>query len=276
MQNKNQSIMIKKNNILALLTSISFSLLFLLISCTNNKGPDPLDCTVNPVLIQSVNSTDAGCGQSNGSIQIVAKGGNGKYMYSLDGINFQDSGKFTGLLAGNYNISVKDGNECNVSESATVANNSGFSFSFTTTESGCGGSAGSITLTVTSGIPPFQYKIEGAAYQASNVITGLPRGKYNVFAKDSIGCEVTAQVQILTGISLDKDIMPLLASNCAVSGCHDGKSGIVDWTIKTNVISKASLIKQKTQDKSMPKGGSITDAEIQTIACWVDDGAKNN
>jgi hypothetical protein len=266
--------MMKKKIVTLLLAAFVFS--FFIISCSNNKGPEPVDCTANPVLIQSVNSTDAGCGQNDGTIQIVAKGGNGKYLYSIDGTNYQDSGKFLNLFAGNYNVNVKDGNDCNVSGTVAVGNNTGFSISFLTKESGCGGSAGSITITTSFGVPPFQYKIEGNSYQPNNVFSSLNSGVYKIFAKDSAGCEVIAQAKIFTGISLDREIMPLLAANCAVSGCHDGKSGIPDWTIKTNVINKASLIKQKTQNKSMPKVGSITDAEIQTIACWVDDGALNN
>ena len=53
------------------------------------------------------------------------------------------------------------------------------------------GTNGTITLTATDGISPYQYSIDSVNYQASNVFR-LPAGHYRVFAKDGNGC-TTAQ-----------------------------------------------------------------------------------
>ena len=98
-----------------------------------------------------------------------------------------------------------------------------------------------------------------------------------VFVKDNNDCEISSTVRVPFGTSLETDVMPLLESNCAISDCHDGGNNLPDWKVKGNVISYAGVIKQRTENGSMPPMGStITDAEINTIACWVDDGAQDN
>ncbi len=46
------------------------------------------------------------------NVIIVNTSGNGIYQYSIDGINYQDSNTFTGLLSGFYTVYVRDKNEC--------------------------------------------------------------------------------------------------------------------------------------------------------------------
>lgn len=247
-----------------------------LFSCSNEKGPSPNDCQLNPVKIVTIQSSLATCGAQDGSLEITASGGNGEYTYSIDGTNFQSGHKFTGLQAGSYNVSVKDMNDCVADTLAMVISNSGMTISATDHSTGCGGSSGSITVTVTGGDRPYQYNLNGGASKSDSVFSGLSSGKYSVTAMDSRGCEVIITRQLLNGTSLNQDVMPILTANCTLSGCHDGKSGLPNWNDKNLVISNASLIRQKTQDKEMPKNGTLSDHDIQTIACWVDDGAKNN
>jgi gliding motility-associated-like protein len=48
---------------------------------------------------------------SNNSITVVPEGP-GSYVYSLDGINYQESPVFSGLNAGRYTVYIKDDNNC--------------------------------------------------------------------------------------------------------------------------------------------------------------------
>ncbi len=79
-------------------------------------------------------------------------------------------------------------------------------------------------------------------------------------------------------VSLQKDIMPLLATQCTFSGCHNGDNGSSrNWTEKEDILAKSAGIKLRTQNRSMPLSpGSLTQAEINLIASWVDNGAKDN
>lgn len=59
-------------------------------------------------------------GDETGSITVVPIGGSGNFAYSLDGINFSDATTFTDLPAGDYNLIIKDINECTNSINGSV------------------------------------------------------------------------------------------------------------------------------------------------------------
>jgi len=56
----------------------------------------------------TLTSTSAGCGKSDGSINVATSGGTGPYAYSRDGVNFQSSSHFSSLAVGSYTVTVKD------------------------------------------------------------------------------------------------------------------------------------------------------------------------
>ena len=74
--------------------------------------------TINPLpIINSENSTDVtACGITDGTITIVASGGSGSYLFSIDGgATFTNTtGIFTGLDVNSYQVVINDGN-CQVS-----------------------------------------------------------------------------------------------------------------------------------------------------------------
>ncbi len=78
-------------------------------------------------------------------------------------------------------------------------------------------------------------------------------------------------------VSYSATIQPLIATNCMP--CHGEDGGIPEapnLTTYTAVQSRASLIKEVTQSRRMPQEGTLTDAEIAAIKCWVDAGAMDN
>ena len=88
-------------------------------------------------------------------------------------------------------------------------------------------------------------------------------------------------------------ILPILVSNCAMSGCHDAGSaseGII-LTDYVQIINTGSVapgnsgnselveaITENNPDKIMPPpgNGSLTSSEINLIQQWINQGAKNN
>jgi len=80
------------------------------------------------------------------------------------------------------------------------------------------------------------------------------------------------------GTSFSQSVLPIIQANCAVSGCHAGQQ---QPTLQshTQISSNASKIKLRTSNGTMPppqSGNSLTQEEIDAIACWVDAGAPNN
>ena len=83
-------------------------------------------------------------------------------------------------------------------------------------------------------------------------------------------------------VSFGDDVAPIVETNCAISGCHNGDNGSDrDWTNFQKFQDHATEVRRRItlpadDPDHMPASGSLTTAEIQTIICWVDQGAKDN
>ncbi len=149
----------------------------------------------------------------------------------------------------------------------------------TTDADGCDSSNGNIVVSATGGDGNFTYSIDNNNFQSSNTFNNLAPGDYEITAKDGEGKTATAEAKILSGVSLSNAIIPIINANCAVSNCHDGSQSIPNFTVKSNIISRAGNIRSLTGSKTMPppsSGRSLTDSEIALIDCWVNDGAADN
>lgn len=73
------------------------------------------------------------------------------------------------------------------------------------------------------------------------------------------------------------DVLPLIQNKCATA-CHNAFSTNAGGPLTnyTQIANKADLIKFMVETRQMPQVGTLTDAEIKIISCWVDAGAKNN
>jgi hypothetical protein len=58
----------------------------------------------------------------------------------------------------------------------------------TTTPTCIGGATGTILASASGGMAPYTYSLNGSAYQASNLFTGLAAGSYTVSVKSNTGC----------------------------------------------------------------------------------------
>ena len=87
-----------------------------------NQCTSTLDVTVldDTDLMFSVSLKGSGCNSENGTITVVASGGNPDYTYQLDQGTFQTDPAFTNLALGTYEVTVKDANGCEFSESHQV------------------------------------------------------------------------------------------------------------------------------------------------------------
>ena len=75
------------------------------------------------------------------------------------------------------------------------------------------------------------------------------------------------------------NIAPIIETKCALgSACHGEGStnGVGPLLTFDHAKSGASRIKAAVMSGAMPKNGSLTQAQINSIRCWVDGGALNN
>lgn len=149
----------------------------------------------------------------------------------------------------------------------TITSPPKITFTKTSTNVLCNGAAtGSITVTATGGVPPYSYsKDNGATWQTSNVLSGLPAATYLVQVKDSNGCiapdgnqpvNITqpasaVAIQLVAEVNPSTDIATDGSIDVTVTG---GVSPYTyNWTSSTNNIAG-----QSTNEDLANLGGTAT------------------
>lgn len=165
-------------------------------NCTVTGGSyvlgEPPELLINQTNIQDVSSCHGG---SNGSIEIIAAGGSGQIYYSIDGgVNYQTAPLFEGLTAGNYQIMIKDDNDCiTVGDLAVLSEPPQLSVDqvLKTDIQGCNGEEnGTVTIQASGGTAPLYYSIDGGITYFDNAgyFTNLPAGTYHTYVQDVNNC----------------------------------------------------------------------------------------
>ena len=158
-----------------------------------------------PVAALSVSITseiDVLCyGEATGSATALAAGGTAPYTYSWD--NGQTEATATGLVAGDYVVTVTDANGCTTTAEVTIAQPSApLTIEITSQEDElCYGDAnGAVDITVSGGTPGYLYlwtTIDGSGLDPNaEDQTGLTAGTYEVEITDANGCTITETVII--------------------------------------------------------------------------------
>jgi gliding motility-associated-like protein len=182
-----------------------------------------------PLKAEMLNITPNICrGDSNGSITAGAGGGTSPYMYSMDGINYQTSSSFNGLMAGMYMIYVKDNNDCLTDTIALVTepDTSVQLFLLGIKDISCVNvDDGTIQVTSRYGSLPVSYTLNGAAVGVDTFYAGLPPGNYIVEVKDQLGCKSTGKFVVQPS-----DLRPFIRiDSIGTVLCAGDDDGYVDW-----------------------------------------------
>lgn len=167
---------------------------------------DPLIITQpEGFVIESVTALDPSPrGARNGSIRVTTNFEGPGIVYTLNGGSPQASPLFSNLPAGTYTVLAAIGSVC-AQRTVTLG-----AFDFTTTiitDPSCPtGPLGSLRITATGGVPPYQYSIDsGETFQSSPVFTDLVAGRYTVVVRDSTRRTVTHLVDLGTIIPPTSD-----------------------------------------------------------------------
>lgn len=120
-------------------------------------------------------------------ITAAASGGTGALTYSLDGLTFQPDPEFAVLASGTYTVTVRDASGCTGTATATVAIPALTATTMVPQPIRCFGGTTTLTLTADGGIPPYEYRLEGGAYQPDNTFTGLTAGAQTLYVRDAAG-----------------------------------------------------------------------------------------
>jgi hypothetical protein len=181
---------------------ISNSVSFIPSSSTSYTvtGTDGITCTyiatalvtVNPLpSFTFVKNNVSGCGPL-GNISMTSSGGTGVKTYSDNGgSSYSGASLFSNLNVGTYTLKVKDANAClSPVTSTVVSTNQGITFTTTVVNATtCTTANGRVTVLASGGSGFYNYaKDGGAAYQSSNIFTGLLPNTYTIKVKDANSC----------------------------------------------------------------------------------------
>lgn len=155
---------------------------------------DSITVTEPPIINLTTTTIDAHCGQADGQATVVANGGVGGYSYLWipSGIT---SATATNLFAGNYTVTVTDGNACLMQSTVTINDLPAPTALITgTTNVNCfGGNDGSATVLAAGGTAPYTYlwtPIGGINATATTLTTGV----FSVVVTDANGCQSTPAI----------------------------------------------------------------------------------
>ncbi len=167
----------------------------------------------------------------NGQITISATGNYSPFTYSIHGFAgpFQSSDTFTGLDTGQYQIAVKNTNDC-IALGDKVSINCPYEIKILDISaddvSTCYGDCnGSVTVTVGGGNSPLSYSIdEGAHFGNEYYFPDLCIGNYRVIIEDSQGCRDTTNY---VTINQPTQVVINNVTHTDVTGCFGDSTGTI-------------------------------------------------
>ena len=199
--------------------------------CISTTGINLANLT-GPAITNTV-TTAGNCGNATGTITVSATGAAVPLQYSINGISFQASNIFNGLLPGNYTVTVKDANGCLVTRPVVVSTTAGPQvLTATIVHAACGNANGSITAAASGGVGALQYSLNGTTYQVGTIFNALAAGTYTLYVRDVNGCIKSIPVTVLNLPA------PVLTATASPATCGAGDGTITaDATGGTGVLS---------------------------------------
>lgn len=174
---------------------------------------DANGCTVSDIatisqpdtlIVQTQDIVDVSCfAGGDGSINFDKSGGVGGATYDI-GFGNQNSSFFNGLTAGNYMVTITDGNGCMDTALAAVGSPQELISMIVSTNNATtqgGGMDGNVTVVANGGTGPYQYSLNGTT-NFSGVFDNLTAGTYAITITDANNCQTTATATI-TEITLN-------------------------------------------------------------------------
>lgn len=79
-------------------------------------------------------------------------------------------------------------------------------------------------------------------------------------------------------VQFSANVLPIFQSSCAAAGCHNAGSsnGPGALTTYAEISAAKTQIRAAVLSGAMPKTGSLTAAQKNSIICWIDAGGLNN
>ncbi|TXI88050.1 MAG: T9SS type B sorting domain-containing protein [Crocinitomicaceae bacterium] len=190
----------------------------------NCQISETIEITQPDALAIQLSAVDVLChGLATGSASVDAIGGQGAYTYSWT--NGATTASISNLVAGNYEVTVTDENNCSFTNSIDVNQPTApLAFDFATTDNVCfGGTSGSATVVVSGGTAPYTSGWSNSISSLTN--PNLAAGIYSFQTTDANNCVLTESIEIFepTQISITDSVRTNIS-------CFDFTDGAINFT----------------------------------------------
>ncbi|MDG1238567.1 MAG: SprB repeat-containing protein, partial [Flavobacteriales bacterium] len=192
-------------------------------------------------IIPNLEITSEGCDGASGVITAVPSGGSGVYSSYLwdDGLA-QTSNPATGLVPGNYTVTVTDDDGCFRTESIALNSPTAITSSTSETQTICSTSSdGTSTITVSGGLAPYNLSWLGTGGSSGDpvgdeidnagenfLISPLAADNYTVTITDASGCVETESFTITNPIAISQ------TNTKTHIACNGDGNGVIDFTVE--------------------------------------------
>lgn len=160
--------------------------------------------TLNNVMVSDISTdpseyTNVICyGENNGTATVYPDGGLTPYSYLWSTNPSQTTPTAINLPPGAYYVTITDNIGCMTYDTVFINQPDSLSLVVTFENESCiNNNDGAISITVSGGIPPYQYNWTGSPLQVPDLIN-LADGNYSVTVTDSNNCTLTSTIPILT------------------------------------------------------------------------------
>lgn len=187
---------------------------------TNSNGCSTTSNAFNATLAPSFNinvvTTDANCGQANGTASATANGGTTGFTFSWNTTPASSGPTVSGLAFGSYTVTVTQTSTGCVQTQTFVVGNVGQPNidELITTQATCfNGSVGTAVATVSGGDGNYAYNW-GNGPQSSASAENLPAGNYTLIVSDGLGCQTLQNFTIESNDAPELEILATLSATC--------------------------------------------------------------
>ncbi len=224
---------------------------------------EPVIITQPSALSVTLSTTDVLCnGSSNGSINSVITGGTANYSSVWS--NGSATQNLTNIFAGTYSVTVTDANNCSLVQTGTVNQPATLTVAAVKTDVNCfGTSGGSIDVTVTGGIPSYNYVWSNAA--TTQDLTSVPAGAFAVNVTDANNCSASVSVVVNQPAALQ------IALAKTDPTCNGVINGSIDVTVTGGTTAYTYLWNTgaTTEDLSSLGAGNFTVSVTDANGCSI-------
>ncbi len=167
------------------------------VTVTDSKGCTKTASTTitqPATLITATGGSALQCfGLTNGTASVGASGGTTPYTYSWS--NGGTTSSINSLSSGSYTVTVTDARGCTATGTSNVTQPAALGLSVSITQSLCGLANGGASVTVSGGVPSYNYNWLPGGNNSSS-ISNVLSGNYTVTVTDNNGCTISSAVGI--------------------------------------------------------------------------------